>query len=155
MTYLILALRYWREVLIATLFVLFCMASALYIERGHRIDEVKADAAAERARANEQAREVERRNYKGVIDAINNAEQQSIINERAAINASAANDSLRDTIGELREQVANVSDTARIEYTHSLADVLGECTTEYLKMAASADGHARDSEMIYNAWPKN
>lgn len=147
MTYLILALRYWREVLIAALFVLFCVASALYVERGHRIKEIKADADA-------QAREVERRNYQGVIDAINDAEQQKIINERAAINASVANDSLRDTIGELREQVATVSTTVRIEYAHSLADVLGECTTEYLKMAKSADGHARDSEMIYNAWPK-
>lgn len=154
MAYLYLAVKFWREVLIATLLVLFCVAAALYVERGHRIDEIKADAVAERARADAQAREVERRNYQGVIDAINDAEQQKIINERAAINASVANDSLRDTIGELREQVATVSATARIEYAHSLADVLGECTAEYLKMAKSADGHARDSEMMYEAWPK-
>ena len=154
MTYLYLAAKFWREVLIATLFVLFCVATALYIERGHRIYEIKADAAAERARADAKAREVERRNYQGVIDAINKAEQQTAINERYASDARRANDSLRDTIGQLREQVASVSADARIEYTNSLTDVLAECSAEYLKMARQADGHARDSQMMVDAWPK-
>lgn len=138
----------------AVLFILFCVASALYVERGHRIEALKADNVLERAQFNERAREIENKNYEGVINAINKSTQQGLIIEQHINRAALAGDSLRDTIGELDRQVATVSTSARIEYAHSLADVLGECTAEYIKMAKSADGHARDSEMIYQAWPK-
>lgn len=138
----------------AILFILFCVASALYVERGHRIEALKADSVLERAQFNEKAREIENKNYEGVINAINKSTQQGLIIEQYINRAAIAGDSLRDTIGELDRQVATVSASARIEYAHSLADVLGECAAEYIKMAKSADGHARDSEMIYQAWPK-
>lgn len=155
MIYLGLALRFWRELLVAFLFVILCVLTALYVERGQRIDTLRVTHSAELDRLETLALTVHSNNQERVINAINQSNRQADIIEQHAISASAANDSLRDTITQLRGQVATVSDSARIEYAHSLADVLGECTAEYIKMAKSADGHARDSEMIYRAWPKN
>jgi hypothetical protein len=153
--YLGLALKFWRESIMAIFIVLFCVASALYVQRGHRINEIKAEAVEARVQFEARQREIESKNYERVINAVNQAEIQTRVNEQHAISANVANDSLRDTIGQLQREVSQVSAEAAAKYTQTFGDVLGECTAKYIDLARKADGHARDSEMIYKAWPKN
>lgn len=40
------------------------------------------------------------------------------------------------------------------DYASAVADVLGLCGTELVKLARAADGHAADALMLQQAWPK-
>lgn len=101
--------------------------------------------------------------------AIIDAERRLTKLQEEAQNAATENEKQRrhsataaDTaIAKLRERLAAVGtslDTASVEACRAtaarLSAVFGECQAEYRKMGEAADGHAADSLMFQNAWPR-
>lgn len=67
--------------------------------------------------------------------------------------ARAAVGSLRADIAKAKSDYAEADEAARKEYTDTLADVLEESTARYSELAAKADGHAADVQLLEDAWP--
>ena len=65
----------------------------------------------------------------------------------------AAACSLRQQLAASRGRIASAPATAVADYASAVTDVLGECTAEYQRVAAAADGHAADAAALMRAWP--
>jgi len=61
---------------------------------------------------------------------------------------------LQSTIETLLARSAGDSVEANRKYTAALAVVFQECTNEYRKLGREAQGHADDSKLYQDAWPK-
>ena len=155
--FLIFVMNFWREVMIATLVVLVAVMATLYIGRGNAIDTIKTEHAlqqtAQRADFEEQARNIERANYQGVIDAVNQAQKRAQLVAIDVASANSANNRLHDTIDELQARAA-YSTRDRIEYTNSVGELFKNCTSVYIDLAAKADGHVNDIRLLQGAKPK-
>jgi preprotein translocase subunit SecF len=74
---------------------------------------------------------------------------------RIAANAAAtANDSLRDTIDKLNEQLATADATTARKHAAAYQTVFEQCVREYRRMGEAAQGHANDAQQYREAWPK-
>lgn len=98
--------------------------------------------------------EITARWAKGKDDALKNA------NDRAQIN-DAAGDLLADELVSLREQLAadrtqlpSVSLASCRAHAATLNTIFGECAADAGRLAKEAAGHASDSLMYQEAWPK-
>lgn len=69
--------------------------------------------------------------------------------------AATAGDRLRDALNTIRSRVPNDSAAAVRDTAGALADVFGECATEYRTLAEKADRHASDTMTFRAAWPTN
>ena len=67
--------------------------------------------------------------------------------------ARAAAGSLRDKLTEARRSLAQHSPATVLDYATTAAELLGECSAEYQRVAEQADGHAADAEALIRAWP--
>jgi hypothetical protein len=87
-------------------------------------------------------------------DAIAQAAKSAQVSAAAAATAAASGRVLQSTI----ETLVSVSGSANVEanrkYTAALAAVFQSCSDEYRKLGREAQGHADDSLMFQNAWPK-
>ena len=70
-----------------------------------------------------------------------------------ADHARAAAGSLRQQLAASRGRIAQVAPAAVVDYTDTVADVLGECAARYTEVARAADGHAADADTLIRAWP--
>jgi hypothetical protein len=61
---------------------------------------------------------------------------------------------LRDELAALRSRLADAPAAAVADALDTAGDVLGECAERYRAMAASADRHAADVELLTRAWPR-
>ena len=94
----------------------------------------------------------------GLFHAWEHAQNDRIETEKklAAARATAA-----DAVGRLRDAANNFSislsgstaETARAA-ARAAAVLLAECSAEYQRVAAAADGHAADAEQCIAAWPE-
>lgn len=107
--------------------------------------------------------------YAAATQAINASQQrinQTIAEARNAAaqrerQLRAASDSLRDELDGLREQARESNrflstagvDAARARAATATA-LLEKCAAEYQALARQADGHANDSLMLQQSWPK-
>jgi hypothetical protein len=71
-----------------------------------------------------------------------------------AARSAAQSDSLRHTIATLTAALPSRSPAAVNQYAATEGQLLGECSTAYTDLAATADGHASDALMLQQAWPK-
>jgi hypothetical protein len=85
-------------------------------------------------------------------DAVAKAQAQAKSNAAAAAAARAERDGLRDDLAASRTTFADSSHTSLAAYADTLSVVFEQCTKEYSDVAAKADGHAADTNTLFNAW---
>lgn len=160
MSYLYLALKFWRECIIV--FLAFLLLICLFIQN-HQADELKdqkqqhADyitqqqLAAEKAKANAATQE------KAWAEKITKAEQNynakiKQINADAADAQSSAN-SLSKQLSIAKQRMSTATKETSDRYTTKLSDVFEQCINEYREVAQRADEHRANEEKLSNAWP--
>lgn len=72
----------------------------------------------------------------------------------AADRLRAERDSLRDELADARQQLPTASCSSVREHAATLNAVFGACTAAFEGMAGAAAGHASDSLMYQQAWPR-
>jgi hypothetical protein len=85
-------------------------------------------------------------------NAVAKAQAQAKSNAAAADAARAERDGLRDDLAASRTTFADSSHASLAAYASTLSVVFEQCTREYLELAAKADGHALDTNTLFNAW---
>lgn len=68
--------------------------------------------------------------------------------------ARAERDGLRDDLAGINSRLATASADAVRKYAAAANDVFEQCSRAYQGMAEAADGHAADSLMYQQGWPK-
>lgn len=86
--------------------------------------------------------------------AIKEAEARAASNAAAAASARTAADSLRRDIAGVPGRIAAATDAAVREYAGVAGQLLGDCTAQYQRVAAEADQHSSDVQLMMDSWPK-
>lgn len=85
-------------------------------------------------------------------DAIAKAQIQIQANAASADAARRERDGLRDDLVASRSSFASSSSASLIAHAQTLSVVFEQCLREYQDVAAKADAHATDAELLFNAW---
>ncbi|ENV18718.1 hypothetical protein [Acinetobacter guillouiae] len=158
MTYLYLAVKAWREILIGLLAFLLFICLALLNHKSGQIEKYKqaeiilqaenakarADAAIKEKQWSEQQLKAEQ-NYNAKIKQI----------ESDADLAQSSADSLSKQLKVANSRLSSASKETIIEYTNTNSDILENCITEYRTVAEKADEHAADAERLIEGWPSD
>lgn len=80
-------------------------------------------------------------------------QRQSILQADAAATRTER-DSLRHQLDAATASLSDASTASVRKYAATLADVFGQCTKRLEEMGGAAQGHASDSLMYQEAWPK-
>ena len=147
----------WTHVAAAILAALIAFTGGWKVQGwrlGEQITQIKAaqleavNTAVRDARAQESAR------FKGVQDAQAAAQTRAQVARRDADRARGELDRMRDTLSATRGGVPGESTAACAVRADAAADVLSQCATTYLDLAAIADRHASDARTLIESWPK-
>ena len=121
---------------------------------GKQIADISQKHATELARANQKALDDTIKMQRTKDDAIKAAEQRAAKNAAAADSARRAADSLRSTLYSFRASLPGLTKPAAAVAADTAAELFGACVNEYRSVAESADRHAADAVMLFEAWPK-
>ena len=121
---------------------------------GKQIAGIQAQRATALASANQKALDDTIKMQRTKDDAIKAAEQRAKTQAANAANARADADRLRGTLYDFRASLPNASTAALIARADTAAELFGACVDEYRSVAESADRHAADAVMLFEAWPK-
>ena len=155
---LILLARYWQYIVIVMLSMLLAAVSFNSYSKSNKIDEIQAAhklaLAIERADYESNARQVERQNFQGVIDAVNKSEarQKDLADQYDSV--VVINDSLSDSITNIETSLISANRSAIVDYTKSVNGLFAECSSRYLEMAKSAAREQEEARRLREAWPK-
>jgi hypothetical protein len=131
-----------------------CLLPILYMKGRHDGRQLeRAATGALVAQANVEARKMEQRRQDRADEAGRLARAREAAIHSDVARARDAVDRLRDTLDAVERASAQSHDAARKSIA-ALADVFQQCSREYRALAQSADGHASDSLMLQQAWPK-
>ena len=119
-----------------------------------QINQIRAAQAEAVNTATREARAQESARFKGVQDAQAAAQTRAQVARRDADRARGELDRMRDTLSATRGGVPGESTAACTQRADAAADVLSQCATAYLDLAAIADRHASDARTLIEAWPK-
>ncbi|WP_151959340.1 hypothetical protein [Acinetobacter bereziniae] len=162
MTYLYLALKAWREILIGLLAFLLIVCLGLlnskvgklkefeamhqaYINNQEKLlAQAQADAALKEKQWSEKQLKSEQNYYAKIKQIKSDA-------DLAQSNA----DSLSKQLKIASSRLSSASTKTIIEYTNTNSDILQYCIIEYRKLAEKADGHAADAVRLRETWPSN
>ena len=89
--------------------------------------------------------------YQGALNAATERETKL---RADADTARRTVDGLRGTLYEFRASLPGASTAALITRADTAAELFGACVNEYRSVAESADRHAADAVMLFEAWPK-
>ncbi len=156
MTYLYLAVKAWREILIGLLAFLLIVCLGLLNHKTGQIEKykqaeiilqaenakVKADSALKEKQWSEQQLKAEQ-NYNAKIKKIKSD---------ADLAQSIAN-SLSKQLKIASSRLSSASTKTIISYSESTNKLLENCTAEYIWMAERADAERVDKEKLDEAWP--
>jgi hypothetical protein len=121
---------------------------------GERVNEMKYTAS-ESARLGQRASQNEAdRRIKEKDDALKRATERAQQNTRAADLARDESDGLRNQLAAADAALSTAADDAVRKYAATANTVLAACTARYIDVARDAAGHASDSLMYQEAWPK-
>ena len=109
-------------------------AAALKAEQAARVKEQAMQSQLQKATDEHQQRET------------------ALVQDVATTRATA--DSLRNQLAASRRDLSSATADAARQYATALSDVFAECTDRLTELAKAADGHASDSLMYQQAWPK-
>ena len=112
---------------------------------------VQVKAAAETEVEN---RRIEAKRQTGVIDAQNAQVKRTAVLQADAANSRAVVDSLRDDIRTNTASLPSRTADTSGKYCAASGELLAICGAAYSEVARQADGHASDSLMLQQAWPK-
>lgn len=88
-------------------------------------------------------------------DAIQESKQAAEANRAAAAAAKRTADGMRKQLDKVPSLIATATESALREYATTSSELLGSCTAEYQRMAATAQRHATDVLLLLNAWPRS
>lgn len=120
---------------------------------GNEINGLKAQHAAESAKAQADVRAQELAFNQRLQDAQNAATKRETKLRADAAATRRTADGLRGTLYEFRASLPNAAPATVIARADSAAELLGACVSEYRGVAESADRHAADAVMLLDAWP--
>jgi len=91
-----------------------------------------------------------------VLKAQNDAKKRETVLLADAAATNDALDSLRLSTSKARStyRLSGPATTTRYQYADTGLDLLDICAKEYSDLAAKADGHVSDLQMMQDAWPK-
>lgn len=155
MTYLLIALKWWRECLITLLAFLFIVCLFLLKNKDIEIQQQKLDHASyvqKQTEANLQAqanaRKIEQQYATQALTAERNySEKIKQISHDARIAESHAN-SLSKQLADANQRLSTATRETSDEYTKTLSNVFDQCVAEYTKVAEAADEHEADAERV-------
>jgi biopolymer transport protein ExbB/TolQ len=87
-------------------------------------------------------------------EALDEANRIAQRNARAAADARADANRLRDSLRTSAYGLSTASVPSLRNHTATLSAIFGECVAEIEGLAQAADGHALDSRTLMGAWPK-
>jgi hypothetical protein len=119
-----------------------------------KIDGMVAEHSLAVKVATEKAAQETTRLQKEKDDAIAKAQIQIQANAAAAAAARRERDGLRDDLAASRVAIANASIGSLREHAAALTTVFEQCAGQLEEMARIADGHATDTVMLLDAWPR-
>ncbi|MFW2002935.1 hypothetical protein [Acinetobacter ursingii] len=162
MTYLYLALKYWRECIIVAL--AFLLLICLFIQN-HQAAEIKdqkqqhADYITQQQLATERAKVQAAQQEKVWAEQITKAEQNYNAKikqiQSDADSARSSADSLSKQLSIAKQRVSTASRETSGEYCATLGNVFERSIEEYTKMARYADEHRVNEEKLSEAWPSD
>jgi hypothetical protein len=85
-------------------------------------------------------------------DAIAKAQEQASANAAAADAARRERDGLRDDLVASRTAMPDATRASLTAHAQTLSVVFEQCVREYSELAAKADAHALDTELLFGAW---
>ena len=158
MTYLYLAVKAWRGILIGLLAFLLLICLALLNHKTGQIEKYKQTEIilqAENAKAKALAALKEKQWSEQQLKAEQNynAKIKQIESDSRLANASA--NSLSKQLKVANSRLPRATKETIVEYTIANSDILENCITEYRTVAEKADGHAADAERLSEAWLSN
>lgn len=117
-----------------------------------KIDGMVAEHSLAVQAATERAMAETTRLQKEKDDAIAKAQIQAQANAAAAAAARRERDGLRDDLIASRTAFASSTHASLAAHAEALSVVFEQCAREYSEVAAQADAHALDAELLFNAW---
>ena len=156
MTYLYLAVKAWREILIGLLAFLLLICLELLNHKTGQIEKYKQTEIilqAENAKAKALAALKEKQWSEQQLKAEQNYNAKIKQIKSDADIAQSSADSLSKQLKIAGSRLSSASKETIVEYTIANSDILENCITEYRTVAEKADGHAADAERLSEAWP--
>ena len=86
-------------------------------------------------------------------EALERANQKTIVANRDAAASRAESDGLRNTIATRAPDLPGASHASLVGYANTLGELLGTCSREREEFAGKADGHAIDALKLWESWP--
>ena len=158
MTYLYLAVKFWRGILIGLLAFLLLICLALLNHKTGQIEKYKQTEIilqAENAKAQAASALKEKQWSEQQLKAEQNYNAKIKQIESDADIAQSSADSLSKQLKIAGSRLSSASKETIVEYTIANSDILENCITEYRTVAEKADGHAADAERLSEAWPSD
>lgn len=117
-------------------------------------DRAVAEYAVKLGQAKDAALVKERAMNKQLEEAQNAATKRDKAKDQRIAALTTTSNGLRHTVSDLRGRLATASIDACRTTADAFATVFEECRGAYEEMGRAADGHASDSLMYQEAWPK-
>lgn len=144
--------------LLGSLLILAALAYGIHKYNDHQRDigrnEIRAERTAEKLADKIAAEKIEKDWRLKYAAAIKKGAKNAQSLRAAAAVAGNANDSLRDTIAKLNEQLAAGSADTASQHAAAYQAVFADCVGRYRAMGEAAQGHAGDAATLEAAWPK-
>ena len=87
-------------------------------------------------------------------DALLEANTRALENKAAADKLATANRGLRNELADQRDKLSQASVDAVRKYAATANAIFGDCSAEVERLAGEATGHASDSLMYQQTWPR-
>lgn len=121
---------------------------------GERINDIRYEMSEAARKTFEAAQREADQRIKEKDDALKRATERAQQNTRAADLARDESDGLRNQLAAADAAMSTAADDAVRKYAATANAVLAACTARYIDVARDAAGHASDSLMYQEAWPK-
>ena len=125
--------------------------SAWHIQ-GSRITQMELNHANAIIQQQRAARQSIDRALSQVSQAQNDAQARRVVIAAAVDRNGAGLIGLRNTAASVRASA--ITPDASAAYADTVSELFGRCSSELVRVAGSADGHASDVKTLMDAWPK-
>jgi len=147
----------YKQWILAGVFVVAAIAGFKFwesrlIEQGR--EEMRQVYAANALKATQAARKQEADWQLKKDGALNAATKRTQTDSAYRVAAERTINSLREQIADANKRMSTASVEAIRQYSATLGAVFEDCTRAYSEMEAAASGHANDSLMLQESWPK-
>jgi len=145
-----------RLVALLALLVSLVAGAWFFYQKGYKnaTNELVAHYQAEKLAAQQVAITRERQFQKDKDDAINSAKRREMAAKAAAADLRSSLDGLRVQLETASRELSSHPERTNPEYVTTVSDLFQQCSKRLAEMAGAADGHASDSLMYQQAWPR-